>query len=203
MRRRIFLCLVVLLASLPTVGGLGAALAWAGGPQVQHTPWLALRFVQDGAEVRLARRDLYTTEVRLRRAPFQIRLPTRGKDDVYLLTAWTEDSIFASIPLGRDLADNDEPFSYFAPAGGIADTEAGSGTLYLNNEGHLYLGGLRLGPDPANHVVLFSTVFSLDGEEQPMARVTEPLYLVVFHDEDDDGVVENGEYDFVVLNFRS
>lgn len=201
--RRIRLCFAFLLFTWLAAGDSAVALAREGERQVLHTPWLALRFVQGGEEVRLVLRDLYTTEVRLRRAPFEIRFPTRGSDDLYSLTAWTDDSIFRNAPLGRDLTDFDEPFSYFAPGTGIADTAAGSGTLYLNDEGHLYLRGLRLGPDPANHVVFFSSVFPRDRDERPMARAEGPLYLVVFHDEDDDEVMENGEYDFVVLTFSS
>src|SRR6185436_16986743 len=112
--------------------------------EVLHTQWLGLRFEQEGQPARLFMRSLYVTEVRLRPAPFRILLPTHGGGDLYRLTAWSDDSILREAPVGVDLEDpgNDEAAVYFGRGTGIADTEAGSGTLYLNRRGHHYLRGL-------------------------------------------------------------
>lgn len=170
--------------------------------QVRHTPWLGLRFEQEGQPVRLIMQSLYRTEVRLRPAPFRILLPAHGRDDLYRLAAWTDDSIIREAPVGVDLENpgDDEAAVYFGRGTGIADTEAGSGTLYLNRRGHHYLRGLRLGPDPANHVVFYASTFQ-DGDEAPMTQMNGRLFLVAFYDEDHDGVMENGEYEFIILDF--
>jgi hypothetical protein len=190
-----------LLALALAVGGTGPAPAREPRADIIHTPWLALRFVQDGKEARLVRRNLYLTEVRLRRAPFRLLLPKRGPDDVYQLCAWTDDSIF-SIAHGGERPrrpDAPEPF-YFSPGTGIADTDAGSGTLYLRDDGHNYLIGLRLGPDPDRHEVQYSTVWRNRGETR-IEDVEGPLYLVAFFDQDKDGRMENGEYELIKLIF--
>jgi len=170
--------------------------------EILHTQWLGLRFEQEGQPARLFMRSLYVTEVRLRPAPFRILLPTHGGDDLYRLTAWTDDSVFREAPVGVDLEDpdNDEAAVYFGRGTGIADTEAGSGSLYLNRRGHHYLRGLRLGPDPANHMVFYSTTWE-EGDEAPMSAMNGRLYLVAFYDEDHDGRMENGEYEFIILDF--
>jgi hypothetical protein len=190
-----------LLALALAAGAAGSAPAREKGVEIIHTPWLALRFVQDGKEAPMVRRNLYLAEVRLRRAPFRLLLPKRGPDDVYQLCAWTDDSIF-SIAYGGERPrrpDAPEPF-YFSPGTGIADSEAGSGTLYLRNDGHNYLIGLRLGPDPDRHEVQYSTLWNERGETR-IEDVDGPLYLVAFFDEDKDGRLENGEYDLIKLVF--
>ena len=194
--RRLGLLVLVL-----AVGGAGPAPAGALRADIIHTPWLALRFVQDGREARLVRHNLYLTEAKLSRAPFRLLLPKRGPGDVYQLCVWTDDSIF-SIAQGGErprLPDAPEPF-YFSFGTGIADTEAGSGTLYLRDDGHNYLIGLRLGPDPDRHEVQYSTVWK-DRTETRIEDVDGPIYLVAFFDEDKDGRMENGEYDLIKLSF--
>lgn len=168
---------------------------------VIHTPWLALRFIQDGAEAPMVRRNLYLTEVQLRRAPFRLLLARRGADDTYRIAAAEVDAVFEPAHHGRSPrgADSPEPL-YFSPGSGIADTGAGSGTLYLNPEGHNHLTGLRLGPDRERHEVQFSTLF-VEGREIPMDRVIGPIFLVAYLDEDGDQQMENGEYDLIRLDF--
>jgi hypothetical protein len=171
--------------------------------RVIHTPWLALRFVQDGQEADIVTRDLLTTEVHLARRPFRILLPTRGDDDVYQITAWSDDSIFAISP-GDRLNEMATPV-YFGPGTGMADTGAGSGTLMLNDEGHHFLEGLRLGPDPAQHVFFVSQVLRPSGRREPVEHPVEeekgPIYLVAFFDADGDEAIDHGEYEFIVLRF--
>ncbi len=170
--------------------------------QVLQTPWLGLRFEQEGQPARLFMQGLYRTEVLLRPGPFRILLPTHGRDDVYQLAAWTGDSIIRDAPLNIDLddPDNEQRAAYFGAGTGMADTVAGSGTLYLSDRGHNYLSGLRLGPDPANHVVFYSSTFQ-DGDVTPMTQMNGRLFLVAFRDEDHDGRMENGEYEFIILDF--
>ncbi len=184
-----------------------AAPLCAKEPALEHSPWLALRFEQDGAGVPITAIDTLRSEVTLKKRPFTIVLPVRGEDDAYLLTAWTSDSIFAdALPDERARAwtETELPF-YFTPYTAMADTAAGSGTLMLNAEGHHHLSGLRLGPDRDRHAVSFAQVLEIDGAERreyAMRKVDGPLYLVVWFDEDGDGVMRHGEYEFLELDFR-
>lgn len=192
------------LAALPIiatalVAGCATAPAESGANgRVIHSPWLGLRFEQDGRELPLYTRDTLRTEVSLAAAPFTIVLPVRGEDDLYRITAWDDASIL--VAANPDLADVPP---YFGEATGMADTAAGSGLLMLNREGHHYLTGLRLGPDPARHVFHVSEVLRLDGQSRETLQIEDarsPLYLVAWFDEDNDGVMRHGEYEFLVLH---
>ena len=196
----------LLLAAVCGVG-LAGPLAAEDAP-LAHSPWLALRFEQGGAGVPLVRDELLRSEVTLRRAPFNLVLPVRGSDDTYWIAAWTDDSIFAAAdPEAR--AQPDPPTQlppYFQPGTGYADTAAGSGSLMLGTEAHNHLFGLRLGPDYYRHTFSVSTIAGHDAQgqwrETPIAATKGPLYLVVWFDEDGDGVMRHGEFEFLVLNFR-
>ena len=171
--------------------------------QVAHTPWLGIRIVQDGKPVPLVRTDLRTTEVRLAARPFRILFPKRRADVAYQLCAWTGKSVFRAlrprtVP-GDPNAGGEHPC--FAPGTGMADTEAGSGTLMLSDEGNNYLIDLRLGPDPQRPSVYYSSLWTRAGGTMPIAAARRPIYVVAFHDSDGDGFVGNGEYDHLVLRF--
>lgn len=195
--------------ALAAAGALALAAPLAAEEaQLAHSPWLGLRFEQGGAEVPIMRGDLLHSEVTLKRAPFNLVLPVRGEDDTYLLTAWTDESIFAAADArARAMPEppKDLPF-YFGPYTAMADTAAGSGTLMLRDDGHHYLNGLRLGPDKCRHSITFSRIAGDDagGEwrETPLRGARGPLYLVAWFDEDGDGIMRHGEFEFLVLNFR-
>lgn len=188
---------------LAASAGSGAAAAPAGGTEVLHTPWLGIRLEQEGKPLRLVRRDLRRTEARLAPRPFRILFPKRQSDVAYQLCAWTDKSVFRalrrrSVP-GDPNAGGEHPC--FLPGTGMADTDAGSGMLMLDNGGHNYLIDLRLGPDPELPAVYYSSLWTRAGGEVPMARAAGRIYLIAFHDGDRDGYLGNGEYDFLVLRF--
>jgi hypothetical protein len=194
---------IVLLAALVSPSGAPPA-ARQPATQVAHTPRLGLRIVQDGKPVRLVRTNLRTTEARLEPRPFQILFPRRDPGIAYQLCAWTGKSIFRdlrprSVP-GDPNAGGQHPC--FLPGTGMADTEAGSGMLMLDNSGHNYLIGLRLGADPERPAVYYSALWTRAGGQVPIATARRPVYIVAFHDGDRDGYLGNSEYDFLVLRFR-
>ncbi|HEX8622049.1 MAG TPA: hypothetical protein VF718_08760 [Allosphingosinicella sp.] len=193
--------LLALLALLAAAVAPAAARPVAA--QVAHTPWLGLRLEQDGRPVRLIRRDLRTVEAGLAARPFRILFPKRRADVAYQLCAWTDKVIFRQLrpgPAGPDAnAGGEHPC--FLPGTGMADTEAGSGMLMLDPGGNNYLIDLRLGPDPEHPSVFYSSLWTWAGGEVPIARAKGRIYLVAFHDSDGDGLVGNGEYDFMVLWF--
>ena len=208
MRRLCLLTLATLGVALSAPAPHALALDGQEESTLPHSPWLALRIEQGGAQVPLAAIDTLRSEVTLNRQPFTIVMPVRGEDDTYWITAWNDDSIFADAEPDRRSRRWEEigPPPYFAGGTGLADTAAGSGTLFLDNRGHHHLSGLRLGPDYYRHVFNVSSVFGdwADGERgrKPLAEVPSPLYLVAWFDEDGDGVMRHGEYEFLVLHFR-
>ena len=181
----------------------GTAAARERSTQVAHTLWLGIRIVQDGKPVPLVRTDLRTTEVRLEPRPFRILFPKRRADVAYQLCAWTGKSIFRQlrprIVPGDPNAGGEHPC--FAPATGMADTEAGSGMLMLSDSGNNYLIDLRLGPDPERPSVYYSALWTRAGGQAPIATARRPIYVVAFHDSNGDGFVANDEYDHLVLRF--
>jgi hypothetical protein len=192
------------LAAVALVSPKGAPAARAPATQVAHTPWLGIRIVQDGKPLPLVRTDLRTTEVRLQPKPFRILFPKRRADIAYQLCAWTGKSIFKAlrprvVPSDPN-AGGEHPC--FAPGTGMADTEAGSGTLMLSDSGNNYLIDLRLGPDPERPSVYYSALWTRAGGQVPIASARRPVYVVAFHDSDGDGFMGNDEYDHLVLRFR-
>jgi hypothetical protein len=194
---RSFILAAVLLAAAPGHAGERPL-------QVAHTPWLGMRIVQDGKPVRLVRTDLRTVEARLEPRPFRILFPKRRAGVAYQLCAWTGKSIFRALRAravpGDPNAGGEHPC--FLPGTGMADTEAGSGTLMLSDSGHNYLIGLRLGPDPERPSVYYSALWTRSGGEAPIAKARQRTYVVAFHDSDGNGYVANDEYDHLVLKFR-
>ena len=172
--------------------------------RVIHSPWLALRIEQDGAEVPLRHVALLRTEARLRRAPFTLTLPVRGADDDYRLAAWSDASILlaatAETGSAHDGREDDET-PFFSPYRCMADTAAGSGTLMLNKEGHHCLSGISLGPDRDLHRFHVSQVLGPGGTLQ-IEDHAGPLFLLAWFDEDANGVPEHGEYELLVLQFE-
>ncbi|HUR02565.1 MAG TPA: serine/threonine-protein kinase [Nonomuraea sp.] len=180
----------------PTVTATPTAAA-----QVARSPRLGLEFWQDKAASPMSLTDLDRpiTTVTLKRQPFELRFPTLPKDTAAQVCAWTDDSVF-SIDDGGKVADH----PCFKPGTGIADYEHGSGTLYLNDHGHNYLIGDRVGHSSnSQDTVLFSTVFK-DGASTLLAAQQKDLYLTVFIDLDGDGTFKRaapGEYEYVILHF--
>ncbi len=189
-----------------------AALALSSAPaaarerptQVAHTPWLGIRIVQDGKPVRLVRTDLRTTEARLAPRPFRILFPKRRAEIAYQICAWTGKSVFRDLRPRSVQVDPNAGGEHpcFLPGTGMADTEAGSGMLILNDSGNNYLIDLRLGPDPERPSVYYSALWTRAGGQVPIATARRPVYIVAFHDSDRDGYVANSEYDHLVLRFR-
>ena len=180
-----------------------ASIAGGASTQVAHTPWLAIRLVQDGKPAPLIRRDLRTTEARLAPRPFRILFPKRNSGVAYQLCAWTDKSVFRDL---RARSTAQEPNAgaehpCFLPGTGMADTEAGSGMLMLDNGGNNYLIDLRLGPDPEHPSAYYSSLWTRAGGEVPIRQAEGRIYLIAFHDSDGDGYLGNSEYDFLVLRF--
>lgn len=202
-----------LIAAILLLFPTGAAFAQDSAPRrVEHTPWLAVRIIQDGKPVRLEQISNEETRAKLKRKPFTLIFPTPpagiGEDELVYQIAASKDSIalfeHAYIAF-RNAREPDAPQPpYFQPGTGMADTEAGSGTLRLNEEAHNYLIGLRLGPDrynPRYYVRYISDANCEDCADYPVSKQREPLYLVIFHDKNKDEKMELGEFELLELRF--
>lgn len=199
--------IILRLAAVATAWLLVGTAARAEEPaRVIHSPWLALRIEQDGAEVPLLHTALLRTRAVLARRPFTVVLPVRGADDDYRLAAWSDDRVLSSVSSesgnAHETTGREEP-PFFSNYRCMADTAAGSGTLVLNREGHHCLVGLRLGPDRDRHQFHVSQVRAIGaGPVREIEEVSGPLFLVAYFDEDGDAVPEHGEYELIELQFE-
>jgi hypothetical protein len=165
-----------------------------------RTPWLGLEVWQDGKANGLFKVDSYSTRVAMSRAPFEIRVP-RAKDETpVLVAASTNRSLFDKLKRGEKLDINAE--SFFNPYKAMADTRAGSATLMLDDDAHYVYDEERLKPisDSVSTIFVSSILTDVDAE-QSVTSQKDDLYLVIFRDLDKNETVDNGEYEFLILDF--
>lgn len=164
-----------------------------------RTPWLGLEVWQDGKADGLFKVDSYSTRVVMSRAPFELRVP-RAKDETpVLVAASTNRSIFDQLKRGEKLDINAE--SFFNPYKAMADTRAGSATLMLNDDAHYVYDEERLKPISDSLNTIFVSSILSDGAEQSITSQKDDIYLVIFRDLDKSETVDNGEYEFLILDF--
>ncbi len=164
-----------------------------------RSPWLALEVWQDGKASGMFKVDLRRTRVSLGREPFELRVPRLKDDPPVLVTAWTADSIFGQLKQDEKL--DIEATSYFNPYKAMADTPAGSASLMLNDDAHYVYNEDRMKPiSDGQSTIFISSVFS-DGNEHSLKEQKDDVYLVIFRDLNHNEIVENGEYEFLILDF--
>ena len=165
-----------------------------------RSPWLALEVWQDGKASGMFKVDLRRTRVSLGREPFEIRVPRLKDDPPVLVAAWTGDSIFSQLKQDEKL--DIEATSYFNPYKAMADTPAGSASLMLNDDAHYVYDEDRLKHiSDSQSTIFISSIFPKDGEERSLKGQTDDVYLVVFRDLNHNETVDNGEYEFLILDF--
>ncbi|WP_344394808.1 serine/threonine-protein kinase [Actinomadura alba] len=174
--------------------------------QMARSPRLGLEFWQSGvlAPMSFAKtgedaggKDV--VRVAMRPGPFEFRFPKQPKGLPVQVSAWIDDSIFT---IGDGGAVSDNP--HFRPGTGIADFEFGSGTLYLNDQGHNYLINERI----ASHSAALDKVYFgqtwRDRQAAPLQQRKDDIFLTVFIDKDKDrrfSLTRPSEYEYVVLDF--
>ena len=164
-----------------------------------RTPWLGLEVWQDGKANGLFKVDSYSTRVAMSRAPFEIRVPRVKDETPVLVAASTNRSLFDQLKRGEKLDINAE--SFFNPYKAVADTRAGSATLMLNDDAHYVYDEERLKPISDSLNTIFISSILSDGAEQSVTSHKDDLYLVIFRDLDKNETVDNGEYEFLILDF--
>jgi predicted Ser/Thr protein kinase len=178
----------------PTLNGGAAGLL--------RTPRLGLEFWQNGAQDGMEFGTRGANEVvtaTMRAAPFELRFPKQPAGVPVQVCAWTDDSVF-SVENGASASTS----PYFGPGTGIADYEYGSGTLYLNDEGHNHFVDTRIAAQSATEDKVYVAQTWFQQKTTPLAERKGDLYLTVFIDKNKDGkfeVTNPAEYEFVVLHF--
>ncbi|GAB3973260.1 hypothetical protein GCM10029978_052210 [Actinoallomurus acanthiterrae] len=184
----------------PTPSASGAP----AGVQVTRSPRLGLEFWQDGRPSptvfgQRGGKDVVT--VTLRPAPFEFRFPKPPDDVAVQMCAWTDDSIF-SLRDGESVQD----VPFYRLGTGIADYEYGSGTLYLNKEGHNYLGGTRVQALSATEDKVYFAQTWIEKQATPLQQRRDDIFLTVFIDKNKDQKLKlagPGEYEYVILRFQA
>jgi hypothetical protein len=161
-----------------------------------QSPWLGLEVAQDSKPSGMFKVDLRRTRVSLSREPFEIRVPRLKDDPPVLVAAWTDDKIFDQLKEGEKLSG--ESSSYFNPYKSMADTRAGSATLMLDDDAHSTYDEDRLKPISESQ----STIFISTVDEHSLKDQKDNLYLVIFRDLNHNETVDNGEYEFLILDFK-
>jgi hypothetical protein len=164
-----------------------------------HTPWLGLEVWQDGKANGLFKVDSYSTRVAMSSAPFEIRVPRVKDETPVLVAASTNRSLFDKLKRGEKLDINAE--SFFNPYKAMADTRAGSATLMLDDDAHYVYDEERLKSISDSMSTIFVSSILSDDAEHSVTNQKDDLYLVIFRDLDKNETVENGEYEFLILDF--
>ncbi|MGE2728971.1 hypothetical protein ACQI4F_05820 [Mycolicibacterium vaccae] len=137
-------------------------------------------------------------------APFELRFPKKQADLGIRIVAWTDRSIFA---IEQDkAAETIGTNQWFGFGRGMADTTASSGTLMLANDGFMYFIGDRAAEiSPQQVAVYFNSYADATAstfQPRPMGALNgKHLYFSLWVDDDDNRIVENGEYEFLTLDF--
>lgn len=165
-----------------------------------RSPWLGLEVWQGGkVDGMFKADDLRRTRVAMTPEPFEIRVPRLKDNPPVLVVAWTDSSIFSQIKQGDKLDTESE--SYFNPYKSMADTSYGSASLMLNNDAHYVYDEDRLKPVSESQSTIFiSSIFQTD-EERSIKEQKSDLYLVVFRDLNQNETADNGEFEFLILDF--
>ena len=138
-------------------------------------------------------------EATLGAEPFDMVVSPVAKDFPVRITAWTDDSIFKEVTVGREISE----VPFFQPGTGMA-TKAGVVTeLYLNREAHNYFHEERL-YSYSNYeaTVRVESIYNVDTrKEWKMADHKGTVYVVVFVNGDADGTIGEGAFVKLVLRF--
>jgi hypothetical protein len=168
-----------------------------------RTPWLGLEFYRDDHRLPIypaapavdADDPHAPVEVTIGDQPFEVRLPALGDDQAIGICAWTDASIFRKVVQDQAITER----SPFIAGKGMADTSAGSGVLFLNDDAFNYFGGERVSRITDHQDAIYVSSIEAAGEDRQEAARSS-VYLAIFLDRDSDNVTDNGEYEFVVLH---
>ncbi len=166
--------------------------------EVLRSPWLGVEVWQANQQCSLSLSDERTMHLRLQPEPFELRFPKVVEDPAIQISAWTDASLFAQIGIGVSVAD----IPFLLPGTGMADSTFGFGELMLAQDAHNYCQGTRLLKMNDQLAIRFSSI-GLNGQRYPFSKQRDSLYLVIYIDLNGNTLVDNDEYEFYTLDFRS
>ena len=164
-------------------------------PDLMRTPQLGLVFWQRNKECPMFTLDLTNSKSRvvLKPGTFEIRCP-RFKATLQIC-AWLDDSIFAQIAPDRKIDD----VPYFTPGTGMADSSFGTARLQLENQAHNYFDESRRRTISEQQDSIYISRLVREGKE---LAEWPTVYLVVFVDLDQNGMITTDEFERIVLEFE-
>ena len=172
-----------------------------------RSPWLGLEIWQTERNCPMVRttEDYWDSEwgspvrVYLDEAPFELRLPQLGDEEVISVSAWSDASIFQPL-LHRAPV---ESIPYLRPGTGMADTSFGSGMLILEDEGHHSFGrGFRLVEKPDGAVtILFNQIYERGADGSLGPSWPAEAFMVVHVARPGVTTLELDSFERVILSF--
>jgi hypothetical protein len=188
------------------VGPSPAASSADSRTRLLRSPWLGLEFYRDGQRLPIFAtpqkssydRSRDVVEVDVGGGPFEIRTPALPRDRGLEVCAWTDDSVFAEVQQDEAVTEQSPFYVYKA----MADSAAGSGTLFLDHDAFNAFFSERITHISAQQDAVYVSSFEVPERVTPLNANLGPhstVYLVVFVDRDKDDVTDLDEYEFVVL----
>jgi hypothetical protein len=159
---------------------------------------LRLEFLQDNQPCRMfvATEDGYSVvRVALKQRPVEIRAENYGETPIQIC-AWTDNSIFGQIRAGMLVAD----VPYFRPGTGMAAPEGGYTALILENRAQHYLVDDRLKRISDGRVSF--TFPAAQNDNGTLTKWPSRIYLVVLDDVNQRTIVDEDEFERVILEFE-
>jgi hypothetical protein len=206
--------LTTLWGAYQAVNGLLGILSEARvkGTELNITPTLGLEIWQGGTQ-----NDMFldeqtgTVRVSMKPEPFELRFPKEGfpKDGELRVVAWTNDSVFNVRPgtkVGTNIDFQKHPEDVLSPfVGGkqMAAEQYGLGTLVLNNEAYnqIYTDTIA-SQSTTKSKRTFVAVWHINNQERVLlTEWKEDIFLTVFIDLDIDAVMDQREYERIILDF--
>lgn len=179
--------------------------------EFQRTPELALEFwdgtsnkqyPMNSEQFTKGNNYMKVIHVAAKPGPFEIRFPTLKEESHGMhICAWTDDSIF-NVRDGTDFTKRGAEYNWifdspFVPGKGISNTTAGNAVLPITNKYNSYWIDERV-----EHISdTKDKIFLSKGDDEPFAKWKKNLYLTIWIDRDSSNSIDNGEYEYIVLDF--
>jgi hypothetical protein len=146
-----------------------------------RTPVLGLEVWQGGTRRPLLRASAGAIRVTMIQEPFEFRIPGVTAEDHVKITANFDDAMFKYV----ETTTERDRIPFFAGGTGMADTNFGSGELFLCDDGHMYLDwSSRLAPQDGGGgaTVLFHSIRLIsDGSSEVVALPRDRNVYTIVH----------------------
>jgi len=162
---------------------------------VLKAPNTSIKFVQNGSFIKMVSEDDAPYEVNMISGYFEIRSPA----DMTQVCAWKDESIFEKVSADTDIMKDFGScmFIYKSMAMG-KDADyliLSKGNAQSLNEVH---GTKKISDEEYAHTV---THFLVEGKPMSKQSIGEPVYMVVWIDGNKDKIVDEDEFDRLIIKF--